>query len=254
MVAENKLKAFLDEKAEYYCQRWFVTNDPISIPHQYSKKEDIEISAFLTATLSWGKRSEIIKKSSLLMQLMENQPFSFITEASLNEFNRFGSFVYRTFNGYDCLYFISALREIYIHHGGLENAFLKEYGQNSVKNAIIGFRKLFLSFEPLKRTGKHVADVSKNASAKRINMFLRWMVRNDKAVDFGIWDKMKPANLMIPLDVHVGRVARTLGLLSRQQDDWKAVEELTANLRLLRPDDPVYYDYALFGIGVYEDH
>ncbi len=247
------LKLFLDEKARTYNEKWFILNDPISIPHRYSKKNDIEISAFLTATISWGQRAMIVKKAGVMMDMMDNVPYEFITQASTNEFSRFGSFVYRTFNGYDCLYFVSALREIYLHHQGLETVFMEGYRKNgSVKESLAGFRDIFMSFEPLSRTGKHLANVSKNTSAKRLNMFLRWMVRNDGVVDFGIWNEINTSDLMIPLDVHVGRVARKLGLLERKQNDWKAVEELTAALRIFRPEDPVYYDYALFGLGVYE--
>jgi uncharacterized protein (TIGR02757 family) len=246
------LKSFLDEKAGLYNQKWFIQNDPISIPHRFSLKEDIEISAFLTATISWGQRPMILKKAALLMQLMDNSPHAFLTQSSTKEFSRFASFVYRTFNGYDCLYFVSALREIYLHHKGLQQVFMDGFGSGSTKDSLTGFRNVFMSFEPLSRTGKHVADVNRNSSAKRLNMFLRWMVRGNDEVDFGLWKGIKPANLMIPLDVHVGRVARKLGLLHSKQDDWNAVEELTAALRLFRPDDPVYYDYALFGLGVYE--
>jgi len=252
METNRDLKIFLDEKADFYNQQWFIKNDPISIPHRFTKKLDIEISAFLTATISWGQRPMILKKASLLMALMDNAPHDFLTQSSTKEFSRFGSFVYRTFNGYDCLYFVSALREIYTKHQGLEDVFMAGYSNGSVKDAIANFRKLFMSWEPLQRTGKHVADVNRNSSAKRLNMFLRWMVRRNDQVDFGLWKGLNPSDLMIPLDVHVGRVARKFGLLTRKQDDWKAVEELTSALRSFRPDDPVYYDYALFGLGVYE--
>lgn len=252
MKSKGELKLFLDEKASFYNQKWFIINDPISIPHRFSCKEDIEISAFLTATISWGQRAMILKKATLLMGLMENSPYEFITRYSSKEFSKFGSFVYRTFNGYDCIYFVSALREIYLHHQGLEKVFMTGYANGSLKEAMCLFRKLFMSFEPMPRTGKHVANVNNNASAKRLNMFLRWMVRKEGAVDFGLWKDIRPSDLMIPLDVHVGRVARQLGLLERKQDDWKAVDELTAALRLFRPDDPVFYDFALFGLGVYE--
>lgn len=254
MKPDNNLKDFLDANAAFYCARWFVSNDPVSIPHRYTKKEDIEISAFLTATLSWGQRAMIIKKAGLLMDMMDNDLHNFLTGSSTREFNRFTGFVYRTFNGIDCSYFISALREIYLNHNGLEEAFMAGYRKNgSVREALAAFRRLFMQFEPLPRTGKHVADVDRNASAKRLNMFLRWMVRDDDQVDFGLWKGISAADLMIPLDLHVGRVARKLGLLNRKQNDWKAVEELTDSLRRFRSDDPVYYDYALFGLGVYED-
>ena len=240
----------MDEKALFYNKEWFILKDPVSIPHRFTKKEDIEISALLTATLSWGQRPMILKKSLLLMDLMENSPYEFITQASTDEFERFKSFVYRTFNGLDCSYFISAVREIYMNFGGLEKVFTDGYKKGSVKDSLTDFRTLFLSFHPLKRSEKHVANVQKNASAKRLNMFLRWMVRNNDPVDFGIWKNISTSDLMIPLDLHVGRTARKLGLLQRRQDDWKAVEELTFNLKKFKPEDPVYYDYALFGLGV----
>lgn len=249
----GRLKDLLDEKATYYNQRWFIDQDPVSIPHLFTRKEDCEISGFLTATLSWGQRGMILKKARLLMEWMDMQPYAFVTGAGDGELQQLSNFVYRTFNGIDCQYFVSALREIYLHHGGLEtvftSAFLKE---KSVFQTLLAFRTLFLSFTPMDRTGKHVANVMKGSSAKRLNMFLRWMVRTDGLVDLGLWRHMDAAQLMIPLDVHVGRVARNLGLLQRSQDDWKAVEELTLRLRAFRPEDPAYYDYALFGMGVFE--
>jgi len=249
---EKELKNFLDDKALFYNQKWFILKDPVSIPHCFTQKEDIEISAFLTAIISWGQRPMILKKATLLMEMMDNSPFEFITQSSIKEFVKFNKFVYRTFNGIDCTYFINAVREIYLNHGGLENVFMNGYGNNSVKEALICFRRLFLSFSPIDRTCKHVANVEKNASAKRLNMFLRWMVRDDKIVDFGLWKGISASDLMIPLDIHSGRTARKLGILQRRQDDWKAVEELTLKLKLFNPNDPVFYDYALFGLGVYE--
>ena len=247
------IKSLLDQKANFYNQNWFILEDPISIPHRFSEKEDIEISGFLTAIIAWGQRPMILKKAAILMEMMNNSPYLFITKSPIDEFEKFNKFIYRTFNGIDCTYFISALREIYLNYGGLEAVFMNGYQKGSIKEALIGFRKIFLSFEPLKRTCKHIANVEKNASAKRLNMFLRWMVRNDKTVDFGLWKNISPADLMIPLDLHVGRTARKLGLLTRKQDDWKAVEELTENLKSFKPDDPVFYDYALFGLGIYEN-
>jgi uncharacterized protein (TIGR02757 family) len=252
MGTEAALTDYLDVKAAFYNKAWFIQNDPISIPHRFTRKEDIEISGFLTATLAWGQRPMILKKAGLLMSLMEDNPHDFITQTSDKEFGRFKHFVYRTFNGYDCSYFMSALRGVYLHHGGLEPVFEAGYRNGSIQEALSGFRKVFLSYAPMSRTGKHVADVDRNSSAKRLNMFLRWMVRQQDEVDFGLWTTIDPGHLMIPLDVHVGRVARQLGLLTRKQDDWKAVEELTAALRCFRPHDPVYYDFALFGLGVYE--
>jgi uncharacterized protein (TIGR02757 family) len=254
-IPYDELKDFLDQKVEQYNRPEFIDGDPISIPHQFKIKEDIEIAGFLTATLSWGNRKSIIQSASLWMQLMEQSPYHFIMESSDEDMKRFQRFVHRTFNGNDCTYFISALRNIYIHHGGLESVFNEMIIKGfTLKESIIHFRKTFFEFPHLKHAEKHVADPSKNASAKRINMFLRWMVRNDKrGVDFGIWKIISPSVLFCPLDIHSGCVSRKLGLLSRKANDWKSVEELTIRLRTLDPDDPVKYDFALFGLGIFEN-
>ena len=254
-MISNKVRDFLELKAEHYNAEWFIEKDPVSIPHLFTGKEDIEISGFLTAGISWGQRAQILKKARLLMDWMGMEPYRFVTDAGEQELRVLSKFVYRTFNGIDCQYFISALRKIYINHGGLEKVITEGYETDRrVYSALESFRRLFMSFSPMDRTGKHLANVAKGSSAKRLNMFLRWMVRDDGRIDFGLWKKINPADLMIPLDVHVGRVARELGLLERKQNDWKAVEELTSKLRMLRPHDPVYYDYALFGSGVFEKH
>jgi uncharacterized protein (TIGR02757 family) len=254
-IPNDELKDFLDKKVDQYNRVEFITSDPVSIPHQFAIKEDIEIAGFLTATLSWGNRTSIIQRASRLMQLLEQSPYLFIMESGDEDMNRFKQFVHRTFNGNDCTYFISALKNIYIHHGGLESIFnemiLKGF---TLKESIIHFRKTFFEFPHLKHAEKHVADPSKNACAKRINMFLRWMIRNDKrGVDFGIWKTIQPSMLFCPLDIHTGNVCRKLGLLTRKANDWKSVEELTRRLRTLDPDDPVKYDFALFGLGIFED-
>lgn len=244
----------LEEKVLFYNQPAFILNDPISIPHQFVKKEDIEISGFLASTLAWGQRITIVKKGRELMERMDNAPFAFTTQASGNEVRSLSDFVHRTFQGDDCLYFIHSLQQIYTRFGGLEKVFSSGYSEyQSIKMAIHRFREIFFSFEHLHRTRKHVADPMTGSATKRINMFLRWMVRQDaKGVDFGIWKTISPADLMCPLDLHSGKIARRLGLLQRNQDDWPAVEELTANLRAFDPADPVKYDFALFGTGVNE--
>jgi uncharacterized protein (TIGR02757 family) len=248
------IKRFLEAKTEQYNKKWFVFNDPVSVPHRFQRKEDIEISGFLTATIAWGQRPAILKKANLLMDLMDGAPYNFITQQSELEFARFSTFVYRTFNGVDCQYFISALRQIYLSEGGLEKVFTEGFLQNaSVYAALAYFRKVFISYQPMARTGKHLANVEKGSAAKRLNMFLRWLVRDDGIVDFGLWKGIPASSLMMPLDVHVGRVARQMGLLKRRQNDWKAVEELTQNLRCFDANDPVRYDYALFGMGVNGD-
>lgn len=256
MMNRGELKAFMDEKVVMYNRREFIDSDPILIPHRFAQKEDQEISAFLAATIAWGKRSIIISNADKLMQMMENQPHAFILGASESELMKLESFVHRTFNATDLLYFVEALRQLYSHHGGLEGAFSRGFQQTTTTaEAISCFRDLFLSFGAPARTGKHVANPLSGSSAKRLNMFLRWMVRRDHAgVDLGIWTSISPAVLMLPLDVHTGNVARKTGLLTRRQDDWKSVEEVTENLRLWDVNDPVKYDFALFGLGIFEGY
>ena len=270
----SELKEFLDEKFNQYNRIDFIDSDPISIPHQFSKKEDIEIAGFLAATIAWGQRITIINNANKLMKWMDNRPFDFVMNATEKDFKVFSDFKHRTFNGIDTVFFLRSLQNIYQHHGGLQNAF----GFNSIDAAkedltllrsINRFRKIFFSISYPARTGKHVSNPSENSSSKRLCMYLRWMVRNDKSnVDFGLWSAPSALKgkkktlfkdnltfsslLMCPLDVHSGNVARKLGLLSRKQNDWKAVEELTANLRKFDPIDPVKYDFALFGLGVFE--
>ncbi len=251
-MPDDELKDFLDHKAAYYQSRWFIDQDPVQIPHLFSKKEDIEIAAFFAATLAWGKRASILIKCHELMRGMDMAPHDFILNASPRERKGLSSFVYRTFNSVDLNYFFTALHHIYRQHDGLYPLFLEGFEQEGIKGALAHFRQIFFSFNPPGRTGKHVANILKNSSAKRLNMFLRWMVRPDSPVDFGLWPKIEVSQLLIPLDLHVGRVARSLNLLSRKQNDFKSVLELTNRLAVFRPNDPVFYDYALFGLGVYE--
>lgn len=254
-MEHTSLKSLLDEKVTFYNRPSFIDNDPVSVPHRYARKEDIEISGFLAATISWGNRVSILKNGHRLMQLMDDQPFLFIKEAGERDLRHFRNFVHRTFNESDCLFFIEALRNIYQNHDGLQAAFADGFtgGEKDVYKAIMHFRGLFLSTPHLKRSEKHIADPSCGSTAKRINMFLRWMVRSDKnGVDFGIWSRILPSQLCCPLDVHSGRTARHLGLLERKQNDWKAVMELTHTLRSFDSEDPVKYDFALFGMGVNE--
>ncbi len=250
----DELKAFLDQKVILYNTESYIESDPIQIPHRYARKEDIEIAAFLTATIAWGQRKSIIKNAAFLMDLLENSPYDFVLNASENDIQNLRQFVHRTFNGLDCEFFIRALRNMYKNHGGPEKVFADGYNTDlTVFSALKHFRKVFLYTEEPNRAAKHISDVSANSAAKRLNMFLRWLVRKDEAgVDFGIWTKIPMSALMIPLDVHVGDVGRALGLLQRKQNDWKALEELMNALRTFDGKDPVKYDYALFGIGVFE--
>ncbi len=251
----SELKDFLDEKAELFNRPDFIETDPIQVPRKFTQKEDIEISGFLTATIAWGNRSAIIKNAERLNSLMGNQPFDFVSNASNSEIEQLQKFVHRTFNGTDCIYFIRSLRNIYKNHGGLQSVFetgFQSAGSPAVKLALANLFDLFFEL-PGERTRKHISNVQKGSSGKRLNMFLRWMVRNDKnGVDFGIWNGIPQSELMLPLDVHTGNVGRKLGLLQRKSNDWKAVEEITTALRKFDPTDPIKYDFALFGLGVFE--
>lgn len=250
--SKKELIQFLNEKVEQYNQPKFIESDPIQIPHQFTKKEDIEIAGFLTATIAWGKRPMIIKNAQKMMELLGNSPHDFIINHQEKDLE-FEHFVHRTFNLIDFRYFIKSLKNIYLNHNGLEVIFSKNIKDESTKNSIHEFKKVFFEIEHPQRTTKHVSDPIKGSAAKRINMYLRWMVRNDhKGVDFGIWKSISPSVLSCPLDVHSGNVARKLNLLSRKQNDWKALQELDLNLRKLDKTDPVKYDFALFGLGIFE--
>jgi len=254
---QSDLKDFLNLKVEQYNNKKFIETDPIQIPHQILKigatQNDLEIISFLVATISWGNRKSIINNSNRLLSLMRHSPHEFVMNYSKKDFHQITGFVHRTFNDKDLHYFILAVQNIYKHHGGLESIFKNNIKDNSLQFAIHEFKKLFFSLPHLKRTEKHVSDPVKNSAAKRINMFLRWMVRTDpKGVDFGIWKTIPMSVLSCPLDVHTGNVARKLGLISRKQNDAKALKELDQSLRILDKNDPVKYDFALFGLGVFE--
>jgi len=254
-LKRSELKEFLDFKVEQYNTPEFITSDPVQIPHQFTRKEDIEISGFLTATISWGNRKSILKNANSLMQLLENSPYDFVLNHSEKDLENLSGFVHRTFNATDLTYFIRSLKNIYRQHSGLESVFSIYSNKDGLQSAIHEFKKIFFELPHEVRTQKHVSDPLKNSAAKRINMFLRWMVREDKGnVDFGIWKNISPAQLSCPLDVHSGNVARKLGLLKRKQNDAKALAELDASLRKLDASDPVKYDYALFGLGVFEKY
>lgn len=249
------LKDFLEEKYHLYNNKSFIPTDPIQIPHQFSKKEDIEIAGFMAATIAWGQRKSIINNSNKLMLWMDNAPHDFILNHKPKDLLPFEKFVHRTFNGTDCIFFLKSLQHIYKKHDGLEGAFSKHLDptDENIKPAIIGFRNIFLETKHEKRSEKHVSNPETKSSAKRLSMYLRWMVRKDKkGVDFGIWKTIKPSQLCLPLDVHTGNVSRKLGLLQRAQDDWQAVEEITAVLKQFDNRDPVKYDFALFGLGAFE--
>jgi uncharacterized protein (TIGR02757 family) len=255
MIKRSELKSFLDYKVEQYNSPGFIKTDPVQIPHQFSKKEDIEIAGFLTATIAWGNRKSILNNASKLMELLEHSPFDFVMNHSETDLISLENFAHRTFNGIDLQYFVQSLRNIYLEHDGLETVFAKYAEANSLQMSIHQFKQLFFELPHPSRTQKHVSDPLKNSAAKRINMFLRWMIRKDAAgVDFGIWKSLSPAQLSCPLDVHSGNTARKLGLLKRKQNDGKALAELDDSLRKLDPIDPVKYDFALFGLGVFEKY
>jgi len=249
-----RLKEFLDQKVDHYNQPFFIAKDPVSVPHQFKKQQDIEISAFFAATFSWGNRTTILQKTTELMALMDNSPWAFCLQAGRPAIKKLLTFKHRTFNPTDLLYFVEFIKYHYSKHKSLESAFTKSMNpfDDTVENALSGFCDYFFSLEHVpKRTRKHIASPQKNSSCKRLNMFLRWMVRkDDHGVDFGIWKKIKPAQLICPVDLHVSRVAKKMGLITRHQPDWKTALELTEHLRRMDPVDPVKYDFALFGMGI----
>ena len=246
------LKQFLDSKVKEYNQPAFIKEDPILIPHLFTKKQDKEIAGFFAAVFAWGNRTTIIAKSKELMQRMDNSPYAFIKDHSAKDLQRLKKFKHRTFNEDDLYYFIEFFHQHYSKHNSLEFAFFPIPDLDTA-HALTHFKKYFFSFEHLKRTEKHISSPLQKSTCKRLNMFLRWMVRNDnKGVDFGLWKNISPSQLICPIDVHVARVAKKLGLLKRKQVDWLAAVELTDALRKLDKDDPVKYDFALFNLGVVE--
>ena len=250
----TELKEFLDEKAALYENPDFIDSDPIQIPHSFTLKEDVEISAFLSSIIAWGKREMIIKNSKLMMDLMGNSPFDFIMNHSESDLANFDGFVHRTFNADDFRFFIISLQNIYKKHNGLEAVLKPKLDTDNYQLAIHNFKQIFFEVPHLPRTQKHISDPKKGSAAKRINMFLRWMVRNEKkGVDFGLWKSHNSAHLHCPLDVHTGNVGRKLNILKRKQNDWKAIQELDVSLRSFDAKDPVKYDFALFGLGVFEN-
>lgn len=250
---KTELKSFLDEKVNLYNNPKFIETDPIQIPHLFTLKEDIEITGFLVATIAWGNRKSIINNGNRLVEMMGSSPYDFVMNFSEEQSESLSNFVHRTFNNEDLAYFLKSLQNIYKNHGGLETLFSKHAKKDSMQPAIHHFKKTFFELPHPSRTQKHISDPLKNSAAKRINMFLRWMVRNDATgVDFGIWKSIDSSQLSCPLDVHSGTVARKLKLLKRKQNDAKALLELDNSLRKLDSQDPVKYDFALFGLGVFE--
>lgn len=253
-VDRLELLDFLEYKVAEYNRPDFIENDPIAIPHRYLLKEDIEIAGFLVATISWGNRKSIVKNGHRMMELLGNSPYDFVMSCTPYQLKRLEGFVHRTFNSTDFTCFIKGIKNIYVKFGGIENIFCENATSDSLQPAIHQFKKLFFSIPHPDRTTKHISDPFRNSAAKKINMYLRWMIRKDNTgVDFGIWKSISPRILSCPLDVHSGNVARKLGLLNRRQDDATAVLELDSSLRKFDKDDPVKYDFALFGLGIFEN-
>lgn len=247
-MTNQEIKEFLDYKVEQYNNHNFIETDPIQIVHQFDKKEDIEIIGLLVATIAWGNRTSIIKNGNRLVDIMQGSPYDFIQDYQPSDLK----FVHRTFNGLDLDFFFRSLQNIYANEG-LEASFKLHQDYDGMQGRIISFRERFLDVEHLSRSEKHLSNPAKNSAAKRINMFLRWMVRKDvNNVDFGIWNEIDSSELYLPLDVHTSNNARSLGILKRKQNDWKALEELMIKLREFDPNDPVKYDFALFGLGAFE--
>ncbi|QOR74315.1 TIGR02757 family protein [Cruoricaptor ignavus] len=248
----DELKIFLDEKADFYNVPDFIENDPISIPHRFSQKQDIEIAGFLAATISWGNRKSILKSAEKMLNFMDNSPYDFVLNFKPKDLQSIeNQSIHRTFNGEDFAEFLKNLQRLYRENSSLENLFILKENEANFYHSLERFRNAFFAENQQHRSRKHISSTYKNSSAKRLMMFLRWMVRQDKkGVDFGIWQKLSPKNLSIPLDVHTGNISRKLGLVSRKQNDWKTVEELDMAIRKMNADDPAKYDFALFGLGV----
>ena len=255
MKKKNDIRDFLERKVKEYSTGDFIREDPVQIPHLFSKKQDREIAAFFAAIFAWGNRTTIIAKSKELMKMMDMSPHDFCLYASDQDLKSLQHFKHRTFTADDLYYFIHFFKQHYSSNNSLETAFTKGMSAHNetVENGLIYFRRYFFSFEHLRRTEKHIASPEQNSACKRINMFLRWMVRKD-AVDLGLWKKIRPSQLVCPLDLHVTRVAKRFGFISRPAADWKSVLELTEHLKMLDPVDPVKYDFALFALGVIENY
>jgi uncharacterized protein (TIGR02757 family) len=250
----HELKGFLDQKSDQFNQPGFIANDPICIPHLYSKKQDIEIAGFFAAMLAWGQRVTIIRKCKELLERMDNDPYQFVISHKPKDLKVFKDFRHRTFNPTDALYFIESLKALYTKYDSLEHAFLLPADAENIEQGLINFHHAFFSLsDHPHRTKKHIPTPERKSTCKRLVMYLRWMVRTDnKGVDFGIWKKISPSQLICPCDLHVDRVARKLKLIKRKQTDWQTAIELTNNLKKFDPADPVKYDFALFGLGIEE--
>ena len=251
----EEIKSFLEEKARFYNARHFIEKDPISIPHRFKDKEDIEIAGFLTSVISWGNRTSIINSSNKILAAMGDRPAEFIYRFREKQLKKFRGLGHRTFQEADLSFFLWRLHHLYVHEKGLEGLFSESLNKHNgnMAEALSEVKTHFFSAPHLPRTEKHLPNPKKGSAAKRINMYLRWMARpSDGGVDFGIWKKISTRDLILPLDVHTGNVSRKLGILKRKQNDWQAAAEVTDFLKKMNPEDPVWFDYALFGLGVFE--
>lgn len=251
-MQKEELRELLDSLHDKYNSPDFIESDPISVPHMFEGREDREIAGFLSSTIAWGNRKAIVKSGRRMMEFMGGEPYDFTVNASEGELRSLEKYVHRTFNGGDFRDFVLSLRRMYAESGGLGGFFQDRYeARGDMRMVLADFRREFFGCEHAARCEKHVSSIEKKAACKRLNMFLRWMVRSDgRGVDFGMWTRIPSSALYLPLDVHSANMGRALGLLERRQNDWKAVEEITASLREFDPDDPVKYDFALFGAGI----
>jgi uncharacterized protein (TIGR02757 family) len=253
MLPLDELKSFLEAKVIQYNTPAFIPADPIAIPHSFSKKEDIEVAGFLASVIAWGKREAIVKSGFALMDLLDRAPYDFVLNHSAQDLQSINKYVYRTFNGLDLVYLVQALQHLYLYHGGLAAVLTPALGATHMHDAILHFRTLLFSLPHNTHVEKHIGNPAKGAACKRLHLFLKWMVRQDQqGVDFGIWNHISPSVLSCPLDVHVARTATALGLLPKVQSNLKALHHLDAQLRVLDVQDPVKYDFALFGLGIFE--
>lgn len=252
-LSRTQIKEYLDELNHKYNNADFVADDPISVPHRYTDHRDIEIAGFLASTIAWGQRRTIVKNAHRMVEMMDDAPFDFVTNHTQSDLRALEGFVHRTFNDHDFMFFVSSLKNVYDNHGGIGQFFQNSYAQSQdLRLALSEFRSVFLGDGAPSRTSRHVSNIDKGATCKRLLMYLKWMVRKDNlGVDFGIWDKIPSSALYLPIDVHSGNTARLLGLLERKQNDWRAVEEITSVLREFDANDPVQYDFALFCAGIY---
>ena len=251
-MEKEELRELLERLHDRYNRPDFIEYDPISVPHGFSVREDIEISGFMAASIAWGNRKSIVKNARCLMALMDDAPYDFVVNAAENDLNVLAGYVHRTFNGSDCIDFVRSLRRFYTQYGGLGTFFENEYQKTGDMRAVLSrFREEFWACDHRPRAEKHISSIDKGSACKRLNMYVKWMVRRDgRGVDFGLWNKIPPSAIYLPLDVHTASMGRALGLLARRQNDWKAVEEITGALRKFDPADPVKYDFALFGAGI----